>query len=61
MSTALHICAASSGVAGAIGEKKTSAIGLTMALLPSAMTRSLKNAVFDSPSLIAAKVVALLP
>ncbi len=34
MSTAWHCCTASSTVVGAPGEKKTSAIGLTMALFP---------------------------
>src|SRR5690242_7321979 len=41
MLTAWHSCMAWSGVVGDAGEKKTSAIGLTIALLPSARTRSL--------------------
>ena len=49
-------------VVGAAGEKNTSAIGLTTPVVKSASMRSLKNAVFERPSVTRPRtVVALLP
>ncbi len=61
ISTAWHCTTASATVVGAAGEKNTSLLGLTTALLPSARIRSQNRPVFDSPSVIAANRVELSP
>ena len=60
-STCRQSDAASSGVVGAAGEKKTSDLGLMTELLPSVIERSEKIPVFERPSVMAANRVELLP
>ena len=61
MSTAWHCWYGVVGRRGSAGREEDVGDGLTMALLPSAMTRSLKNPVLDRPSVIAANLVELSP
>jgi len=60
-SIARHIPNASSTVTGPSGEKKTSATGLTTALLPSARSRSENMPVLERPSVTAANRLLVFP